>query len=80
MEELIALANEHSPDGKITVITDRNGFSYRKNMNIKFNRKFIPVFEKFYPERIFRIYLLNPEYLISIPLKIAKKLVDPRTM
>ena len=36
--------------------------------------------EDSYPERIFKIYLLNPEFMLSAVFKLFKPLVDANTL
>ncbi len=71
MEEAIAKANEISPDGKITYISDRKGFSILKNFNSyvrNLKSKMGPELWDYYLERMHRCYIVNHGTFVAAAL------------
>jgi hypothetical protein len=80
MEEAVALANEISPDGMITVIEDRRNFAMTRNFSLQLLRAVLPIIQTYYPERTFRIYIINPEFMLKMVWNVVTPFLDKRTL
>ena len=62
------------------VIEDRRGFSFWSNFSIGIFKTQMPVVNNCYPERLYRIYIINAEFMLRVMWNIAVKFIDKRTI
>jgi len=58
------------------IIDDRRNFSLLKNLSLTNLKAILPVIKDYYPERIYRIYIVNAEFLLNVALKLVSPLLS----
>ncbi len=68
-----------SPEGKITLLIDYEGFSLFNAPPFKTSKAVLGILQNHYPERLFRAYLLNPPMIFSGFWTMISPFIDPIT-
>lgn len=81
LEKGIQLAQNSAPDGKITVVWDRNGFT-KKNYDKKvlsLFKKLVTLIQDNYAERLYKLIILYPNLLFRTLFAVIKPFLNART-
>ena len=63
---------------QITAIFDFQGYN-RSDIDLKLAKRVLSMLEKYYPERLERVYVINHSWMLSLVWTVIEPLLDPET-
>jgi len=77
-QEAVALADEISPDGQLLLIQNRQDFSMMSNFSKTLMQQMMPLVNNNFPERIYKVCMVNCELMFNVLFKIVSPFLDAR--
>lgn len=77
--EFCRLANRESPDGKVVVIIDYNGWTMAKRAPMKVSLAVLKMLQYYYPERLHQCFWWHAPAMFNTIYNLIKPFVDPVT-
>lgn len=79
LEKAIASMDYHTKQEKYSLIMDFHGYSISNAPPFKTSKDMLSIFQNYYPERLFRCYVVRPPWLFYAFYKLIYPFIDPIT-